>query len=152
MKKTNIKQMLSFIVCMLLIAAMALFTIGCNDNAKQADNEESENSGVTQTDVKEIGNGKTKLSFIAVDLYGTETEFQVKTDKTTVGEALAEHNIIAGEEGSYGLYVKTVNCITLDFDKDGTYWAFYVDGKYAEKGVDQTEINENSVYSFKPEK
>lgn len=148
MKKTNIKKMLSFIVCMLLIAAMALFTIGCNDNAKQ----ESENSSVTQTDVKEIGNGKTKLSFVAVDLYGNETEFQVKTDKATVGEALAEHNIIAGEEGSYGLYVKTVNGITLDFDKDGTYWAFYVDGKYAEKGVDQTEINENSVYSFKPEK
>lgn len=148
MKKTNIKQMLSFIVCMLLIAAMALFTIGCNDNAKQ----ESENSSVTQTDVKEIGNGKTKLSFVAVDLKGNETEFQVKTDKATVGEALAEHNIIAGEEGSYGLYVKTVNGITLDFDKDGTYWAFYVDGKYGEKGVDQTEINENSVYSFKPEK
>ena len=148
MKKTNIKQMLSFIVCMLLIAAMALFTIGCNDNAKQ----ESENSSVTQTDVKEIGNGKTKLSFVAVDLNGNETAFSVKTNKTTVGEALAEHNIIAGEEGSYGLYVKTVNGITLDFDKDGTYWAFYVDGKYAEKGVDQTEINENSVYSFKPEK
>ena len=148
MKKTNIKKMLSFIVCMLLIAAMALFTIGCNDNAKQ----ESENSSVTQTDVKEIGNGKTKLSFVAVDLKGNETEFQVKTDKATVGEALAEHNIIAGEEGSYGLYVKTVNGITLDFDKDGTYWAFYVDGKYGEKGVDQTEINENSVYSFKPEK
>lgn len=148
MKKTNIKKMLSFILCILLIAAMALFTIGCNDNAKQ----ESENSSVTQTDVKEIGNGKTKLSFVAVDLYGHETEFQVKTDKATVGEALAEHNIIAGEEGSYGLYVKTVNGITLDFDKDGTYWAFYVDGKYAEKGVDQTEINENSVYSFKPEK
>ena len=148
MKKTNIKQMLSFILCMLLIAAMALFTIGCNDNAKQ----ESENSSVTQTDVKEIGNGKTKLSFVAVDLKGNETEFQVKTDKATVGEALAEHNIIAGEEGSYGLYVKTVNGITLDFDKDGTYWAFYVDGKYGEKGVDQTEINENSVYSFKPEK
>ena len=148
MKKTNIKQMLSFIVCMLLIAAMALFTIGCNDNAKQ----ESENSSVTQTDVKEIGNGKTKLSFVAVDLKGNETEFQVKTDKATVGVALAEHNIIAGEEGSYGLYVKTVNGITLDFDKDGTYWAFYVDGKYGEKGVDQTEINENSVYSFKPEK
>ena len=148
MKKTNIKQMLSFILCMLLIAAMALFTIGCNDNTKQ----ESENSSVTQTDVKEIGNGKTKLSFVAVDLKGNETEFQVKTDKATVGEALAEHNIIAGEEGSYGLYVKTVNGITLDFDKDGTYWAFYVDGKYAEKGVDQTEINENSVYSFKPEK
>ena len=148
MKKTNIKKMLSFIVCMLLIAAMALFTIGCNDNAKQ----ESENSSVTQTDVKEIGNGKTKLSFTAVDLNGNETEFRVNTDKATVGEALAEHNIIAGEEGSYGLYVKTVNGITLDFDKDGTYWAFYVDGKYAEKGVDQTEINENSVYSFKPEK
>ena len=43
MKKTNIKSMLSFIVCMVLIAAIALFTIGCNDNATPITAEPSGN-------------------------------------------------------------------------------------------------------------
>ena len=45
MKKTQIKNLLSFLVCIVLIAAMALFASGCNDNT--ATNEVS--SGVTQS-------------------------------------------------------------------------------------------------------
>ena len=60
-------------------------------------------------------------------------------------------NLIAGEQGDYGLYVKTVNGITVDFDKDGKYWAFYVGGEYAMSGVDSTEITAGSTYAFKVE-
>ena len=62
------------------------------------------------------------------------------------------NNLIAGEEGAYGLYVKTVNGITADYDKDQTYWAFYIDGEYAVSGVDTTDIVESSVYTLKVEK
>ena len=68
-----------------------------------------------------------------------------------MGEALIEEELIAGEEGPYGLYVKTVNGITLDYDKDGKYWSFYVGEDYAITGVDQTEITDGAVYSFKAE-
>jgi hypothetical protein len=91
------------------------------------------------------------LIFIATDLDGKETHYMIKTDKTTVGEALLEQKLIDGENGDYGLYVKTVNGITLDYDKDGKYWAFYENGNYATSGVDQTEIINGTVYSFKPE-
>ena len=57
-----------------------------------------------------------------------------------------------GGPGAYGLYVKTVNGIKADYDKDKAYWAFYVNDSYAMSGVDSTEIKEGEVYSFKVEK
>ena len=38
-----------------------------------------------------------------------------------------------------------------DYDKDGTYWAFYINGEYASTGVDSTTIKEGDSYSFKQE-
>ena len=148
MKKTNIKSMLSFIVCMVLIAAMALFTIGCNDNSTTS---EPTDNILDETDVRELGNGATQVSFTVVDQNGKESHFVIYTDKTILSDALLEHNLIAGEDGEYGLYVKTVNGTTLDYNKDGKYWAFYVNDAYATKGVEKTEIDDTAKYCFKAE-
>ena len=59
--------------------------------------------------------------------------------------------LIAGDESEYGLYVKMVNGITADYDADGVYWAFYINGEYAATGVDSTPITEGESYSFKVE-
>ena len=104
-----------------------------------------------QADSNQLGEGSTKFTFTVVDKEGNETQFEIHTDKETVGEALTELGLIAGEESSYGLYVKTVNGITADYDKDGAYWAFYVNGEYAQTGVDSTMITEGDNYSFQVE-
>lgn len=150
MKMTSFGKKLSFIVCIVLIAAMALVTTGCNDNK----NDIEEISSVIATSLSEdnvIGKGETSFNLTVTDADGNETEFTVNTDKKTVGDALIELDFISGDEGQYGLYVKTVNGITVDYDKDGKYWAFYVDGEYAMAGVDTTEIDENATYAFKVE-
>ena len=150
MKMTSFGKKLSFIVCFVLIAAMALVTTGCNDNK----NDIEEISSVIATSLSEdtvIGKGETSFNLTVTDADGNETEFTVNTDKKTVGDALIELDFISGDEGQYGLYVKTVNGITVDYDKDGKYWAFYVDGEYAMAGVDTTEIDENVTYAFKVE-
>lgn len=164
MKMIRFKQLLSFVVCIVLIAVTALFTIGCNDEQNSVTtNEEtsayadetsvsSDETSDTENGVISIGEGQSKFTFEVVDEDGKTTVFEVKTDKETVGEALTSLNIISGEQGAYGLYVKTVNGITADYDTNGRYWAFYIDGQYAFSGVDSTEINESSVYSFKVEK
>ena len=56
-----------------------------------------------------------------------------------------------GERFAALIYVKTVNGVTLDYDKDGKYWAFYVNGEYAQTGVDSTDITAGAEYSFKAE-
>ena len=99
----------------------------------------------TYTQDTELGNGEKTVT-VEVKAEEKTVTFTIKTDKSTVGEALLEHSLIEGEESQYGLYVKKVNGITADYDKNGAYWAFYVDNEYAMSGVDTTEIAKNAVY------
>jgi hypothetical protein len=146
MKKTGILRIMSLIVCFVLIAAMALTTIGCGSP------KTLELNGITVPSENVIGEGEREFVFTVTDGEGSTAAYIIKTDKTTVGGALMECGLISGEEGPYGLYVKTVNGVTADYDVDGTYWAFYVDGEYAMSGVDTTDINAGATYSFKVEK
>ena len=156
MKQMRIKKHLSLFLCMMLIADMALFTTGCNDNAGTepgAAASQTTEAEVTETsEAQVVGEGNTVFTFTVVDGDGVETAFEVHTDKTVVGEALLDCALIAGDESDYGLYVKQVNGITADYDADGAYWAFYVDGEYAQSGVDTTNIEEGKIYTFKYEK
>lgn len=162
MKMTRLKTSLSLFLCIVLIAAIALFTTGCNDNTietpEQGTNQETESfaesvsdGSAVSEDVSELGKGETSFIFTVTDVDGNETKFSINTDKKTVGEALFELNLIAGEDGPYGMYVKTVNGATYDYDKDGKYWAFYMNGEYAASSVDLTDITEGATYSFKVE-
>lgn len=99
-----------------------------------------------------IGEGEKSFTVEVVDIEGNTVKFTVQTDEKTVGEALQKLGVIEGEEGDYGLYIKVVNGITADFDKDGTYWAFYVDGEYAMTGADMTDVVNGTVYTFRVEK
>ena len=96
-------------------------------------------------------NGSSELWIISDSQGQNEAKYEILTDKEYVGEALTEIGFIDGEEGPYGLYVKTVDCLTVDYDKDGKYWAFYINGEYATEGVDKTAIDETAVYTFKVE-
>ena len=157
---TMLKRTLSLLVCIVLIAAVALFTIGCEDNKDVSSPDESSSaasqseSGTTSAETSDddvLGEGENYFTFKVVDLDGNESVFEIKTDKEKVGDALTELELISGEQGAYGLYVKTVNGITVDYDKDKKYWAFYVNGELAPKGVDMTDIENGATYSFKAE-
>lgn len=133
MQRKFSKKLCSLILSMMLIVAMAFCATGCGNKNKT------------------VGTGDKEFTFTVVDAEGKETVFEVKTDKTTVGEALVEEGLIVGEESEYGLYVKTVNGITVDYDTDGKYWAFYVNDEYATSGVDSMDIVEGDSYAFKVE-
>lgn len=104
------------------------------------------------SDVTVLGEGQTEFNFEVTDADGNVTKFQIHTDETVVGPALVNLGLIEGDESEWGLYVKTVNGITADYDVDQSYWAFYVDGEYAMTGVDSTDITAGSTYAFKVEK
>ena len=136
MKMTNTKKLLSFFLCIVLIAAMALFTTACND----------QNEGGEETPEPK------SFTFIVVDGDGKETSFDITSTKKTVGEALFDENLIEGDNGAYGLYVKKVNGILAEYETTGTYWAFYINGEYGLTGVDKTDITDGATYMFKVEK
>ncbi len=149
MRKNEKKKLVSRILCMMLIVAMALCTAGCNGTKKE--------SGVKDTagpssEAKELGEGEKSFDFSVTDKAGNTEYFVIRTDEKTVGEALLKLGLIAGDEDKYGLFVKKVNGVVADFDMDKTYWAFYVNGEYAMNGVDTTPIKEGESYAFKVEK
>jgi hypothetical protein len=167
MNNTNARKWLSFVLCLALIAAIALTAFGC-DQAKTPETPNTDGvtaaptgNGTADGTAAEIpdpnaptvkGEGDTVFYFNVVDKDGNETKFEIHTDKTIVGEALLELGLIEGEEGAYGLYVKKVNGITADYDVDGTYWAFYEGDNYGMTGVDLTEIKAGATYAFKVSK
>jgi hypothetical protein len=95
----------------------------------------------------ELGEG-SKTLVVKVEVEENTVTFTIHTDAETVGQALLDLGLIAGEESQYGLYIKQVNGMTADYDIDQTYWAFYINGEYAMTGVDTTPISESEVYSL----
>lgn len=154
------KSTLKLLLALLISLMMLLCICGCSEKESPKDDADAVATTADTTadtaadDSAEtvVGEGSTSFKFTVTDDDGKDTVFTVKTDKTTVGEALQNAGLIDGEEGAYGLYVKSVNGIVADYDKDGKYWAFYVDGKYALTGVDKTDIEDGVSYAFKIEK
>ena len=88
------------------------------------------------------------FTVIVTDLEGNETSFEYTSSAASVGEALVAEGLVVGHEASYGLYIDAVNGIAADWDKDQTYWAFYINGEYATTGISDTEITADTIYGL----
>lgn len=157
MKNIFSKRLLSLLLCMVLIAATALTFTSCGNEGKTDDTTVSETTSAPDSETEKpqdnvLGEGNTSFAFVVRDIDGSEKSFTIKTDAKTVGEALLAVDLIEGEDGQYGLYVKKVNGITADYDVDATYWAFYINGEYAMSGVDTTDIVAGATYMFAKQK
>ena len=72
-------------------------------------------------------------------LDGSRNSFTLMSDCETLGELLAANELIDGEDGPYGLYVKTVDGETAD-EAQNQWWCFTKDGEMLMTGVDDTVI------------
>ena len=146
MKKLFARGLVALLSLMILLGAAA-----CGNTEKKPDPTPSSSAPASSATAKDIGQGDTAFTLEVVDSEGARSLFNVKTNEKTVGAALLALDLIAGEDSQYGLYVKTVNGITADYDTDGSYWAFYIDGEYAQTGVDSTDIKAGATYTLKVE-
>lgn len=142
--KNKVLKRLTALVCVIMIVASGALLSGCNTEQAQ--------EAATVQSVKQLGEGNVKFTLSVVDKDKNEKRFEISTDEKTVGDALKKLNLIEGEQGQYGLYINSVDGVTADFNKDKTYWAFYINGEYATSGVDQTEVKNGEVYSLRIEK
>lgn len=145
----SIKKLLSCLILSVFIAVTVLSFSGCAD--EKTPDKPIETSAVVSEDVQKVGKGAKSFT-LNVEADGKTTTFYVHTDNATVGGALLDLGLISGENSEYGLYVKTVNGIEADYDKDGTYWAFYINDTYALVGVDSAQISDTETYSLRKEK
>ncbi len=139
----NAKRILALLSTLLLLLTLTLTLASCGEQIDHVGLWEN----ATYRSDKTFGNGENTFS-VTVKVEEQSVTFTINTDKTIVGEALLEHELIAGDMEDYGLYVKYVNGIRADYDIDKAYWAFYIDGEYALTGVDNTPIEEGKNYEL----
>lgn len=152
------KKFLAIILA--LVMALSLMACGStpaqepgSDAGTKVETNDGAGSGAEEktpvvTDGAILGEGAHSFTLEITDAEGKTITATINTDEETVGAALLKLNIVQGENSEYGLYVKTVNGITADYDKDQTYWSFYIDGEYAQTGVDMTAITDGSTYKL----
>ena len=144
MKNNSIKKLLALVLAFVLTAAAAL--AGCSTTPAETTAPPAETTPVT-----EVGEGAANFELTIVDKDGVTHLYRVHTNVGMVGEALIEVGLIDGEQGPYGMYIKSVLGQVLDYETDGMYWSFYVNGEYALTGVDQTPVEHDGKYMLKAE-
>jgi hypothetical protein len=101
----------------------------------------------TYTEDTALGSGATTV-IVKVEAGEKSIELTIKTDRTVLGQALTDNNLVEGENGAYGLMIYVVNGIKADYETDGAYWALYKNGEYATSGADTTEIANGEHYEL----
>ncbi|HPF29570.1 MAG TPA: DUF4430 domain-containing protein [Lachnospiraceae bacterium] len=94
--------------------------------------------------------GSKAITITITDDQGVDTVYETKTDAEYLMDAVQELDgiTIEGEEGDYGLFIKTVNGITADYDTDGAYWSIYVNGEYGNYGIDAQPVADGDSYAI----
>lgn len=94
--------------------------------------------------------GGKQITIEVIDDAQASTMYEVSTDAEYLGDAIRETEglDVEGTESEYGLMVDTVNGVVADYNENGAYWAFYVDGEYCMYGMDQQPIEDGQAYQI----
>ncbi len=138
MKKTA-RSLSALLLAFLMLVSLA----ACGQKAAKDDLWKN----AAYTEDKTFGTGSTTVQ-VEVKAGDQSVTFTLKTDKEMLGDALLEHDLIAGDEGEFGLYVKKVNGITADYDVDQSYWSLCQNGEMLMTGVDGTAITDGAHYEL----
>ena len=90
--------------------------------------------------------GKT-ITVQVVLLEGEPSDFTIQTNEEYLRGALESIDLIEGSESEYGLFVTTVNGVTVD-DSKQQWWCFTQDGEMLMTGVDTTPIADGDHFEI----
>ena len=94
--------------------------------------------------------GSKAITIEVVNKAQETTTYEVKTDAEYLRQAMEETKDLtfSGTESEYGMMVETINGETADYNADGAYWAFYVNGDYCNYGIDQQPVEDGDVFTI----
>ena len=133
------------LIALLLALACVLSLAACG----KKDSGAADKVELPVADGAVIGTGATAITVEVQGADGKSVTFTVNTDEETVGAALLKLGVIAGEDSDYGLYVKTVNGETADWDKDQAWWCLTdATGEMTTVGVADIALHDGDSYAF----
>ncbi len=97
--------------------------------------------------------GSKEILIEVVDNVQKTTTYELRTDAEYLEQAMeeAEGLTFSGTEGPYGLMITTVNEVVADYNVDGAYWSFYVNGEYCNYGISEQPVLDGDIFTIKYE-
>ena len=97
--------------------------------------------------------GQKSVTIEVIDNTQSSTVYEVHTDAEYLRQAMEEAKGLEffGTESEYGLMVETINGVTPDYNVDGAYWSFYVNGAYCNYGIDSQPVEDGDAFVIKYE-
>ncbi len=136
----NAKIWIALIALVAVMGLMAGLYFGTREKPENPDNNTDGGSQATEATF-----AKT-FTLTVVHANGEEKTFTVGTNRTYVSEALLDEKLIV-ESDSPGMYT-TVDGETADYNVDGGWWKFIIDGQDALEGMNTTAIRDGAVYKL----
>lgn len=91
--------------------------------------------------------GAKEIHVTVVHADQTSKEFTYQTDEAYLGDVLTAEGLIVGEDGEFGIYIKTVDGETVDESKE-QWWCLTKDGESLNTGADQTPIEDGDSFEI----
>ncbi len=151
-------RILSAVLALMMCVILTLSLCACGQSRNEKPSEEV--ATVEQTQASDplwdnatyledtaIGEGATSID-VKVEAGEKAVVITINTDAKNLEDALLTAELVEGEQGAYGLYIKTVNGILADYDVDQSYWAMYKDGEYLTSGAKDTAITSGDSFEL----
>ena len=95
----------------------------------------------------ETSAGKKEIDIIVIHADKTENTFTYQTDAEYLAEVLLENGLAEGENGSYGLFIQTVDGETADNEKQ-QWWCITKGGEQVNSGADTLPIADGDQFEL----
>ncbi len=102
--------------------------------------------------------GEKSITIEVTGSRGTTTDYKLETDAEFLKQAMDELTvngsgfIYSGKDSNYGFIVETINGEWAKYDKNGTYWALYVNDEFGQFMVNMQPVADGDKFTFKYEK
>ena len=137
-KRTRNKRGIAKAILVTVVLVLVAMMFGCGNKGAVGENTPTENATVVKKNITiEVVNSSEKST-----VYDVSTEAEFLRGAMDDAEGLE----YSGEEGAYGMMVKTVNGELADYNTNGAYWAFNVNGEYCNHGIDTQPVNDGDEF------
>ena len=92
--------------------------------------------------------GAKEYAVTVIHSSGDQEVFLLHTDAEMLDDALLEAELIAGEDGPYGMTVITVDGEDAVWDTDNAYWCIYIGEEMATTGISEIPVYDGSAFTL----
>lgn len=100
------------------------------------------------SDREKVSEGKKNIIVYVVDDKGERSVYHIETECKYLRGAIEKELNLEGDESEFGLYVKKVNGVLADFEKNGAYWSFSKNGELLMTGIDTAIISDGDTFDI----